>query len=112
MHGGEVFVPKIPSMRVSDLARALAPHLPQRAVGIRPGEKLHEVLLTEDEARSTYEFKDNYVITPTFSFWSGTDRPEIASGGTAVAEEFRYASNTNPLWLGEAELKALIGGAA
>src|SRR4029450_8679984 len=67
--GGEIFVPKIPSMRMVDLAKAMAPNLPHKIVGIRPGEKLHEVMVTEDDSRSTIELPDRYVIEPTFHWW-------------------------------------------
>ena len=70
MTGGEIFVPKIPSMRVVDLARCLAPDLPHRVVGIRPGEKLHEVLITEDDSRTTVALRDRYVIEPPFGLAS------------------------------------------
>jgi UDP-N-acetylglucosamine 4,6-dehydratase len=70
MEGGEIFVPKIPSMKITDLAEALAPDLPHRVVGIRPGEKLHESLITKDDARNTLELEDRYVIEPSFTFWS------------------------------------------
>ena len=69
MGGGEVFVPKIPSMRVTDIAEALAPDAEQRIIGIRPGEKLHEVLLTEDEARHALEVENGYVILPEHASW-------------------------------------------
>lgn len=107
MHGGEIFVPKIPSMRVTDLARALAPDLPHRVVGIRPGEKLHEVMITEDDARTTIELDDRYVIEPAFHFWV---RQHIdAAGARPVAEDFRYASHTNTQWLGVDNLRQMLG---
>ena len=96
MHGGEVFVPKIPSMRIVDLARAMAPDMAHKIVGIRPGEKLHEVMITEDDARSTVEMADRYVIQPSFGWWSGAN---TSHPGTMVAEDFRYASDTNHEWL-------------
>ena len=67
--GGDIFVPKIPSMRMTDLAKAMAPQLPHRIVGVRPGEKLHEVMVTEDDSRSTVELDDRYVIEPSFHWW-------------------------------------------
>ena len=95
--GGEIFVPKIPSMRMVDLAKAMAPHLPCKTVGIRPGEKLHEVMVTEDDSRSTVELADRYVIEPSFHWWS---RRSFAEDGAArVADGFRYASDTNTQWL-------------
>jgi UDP-N-acetylglucosamine 4,6-dehydratase/5-epimerase len=111
MHGGEVFVPKIPSMRVADLARAMAPALPHRNVGIRPGEKLHEVLLTEDEARSAFEYADSFIVAPAFVYWNDLAQPKIADGGTPVPESFRYASDTNVDWLDEKALVSLLGQA-
>ena len=88
MEGGEIFVPKIPSMKVVDLARILAPDLPHRVVGIRPGEKLHEVMITEYDARTTVELDDRYVITP--AFLDGVSKDYEALGGSQVAECFRY----------------------
>ena len=97
MHGGEIFVPKIPSLKVVDLARFMAPDLPTRTVGIRPGEKLHEVLITTDDARTTIELSDRYIIEPAFAFWSREHYEK--SGAKPVAEDFCYASNTNDRWL-------------
>jgi UDP-N-acetylglucosamine 4,6-dehydratase len=97
MHGGEIFVPKIPSMRVVDLARAIAPELPLRSVGIRPGEKLHEVMITEDDSRTTLDIGDRYVIEPAFAWWSR--EPYVNSGAKPVPDGFRYSSDTNREWL-------------
>jgi UDP-N-acetylglucosamine 4,6-dehydratase/5-epimerase len=104
MHGGEVFVPKLPSMRLIDLAAAIAPGCAVRTVGIRPGEKLHEVLMSEDEARQTLEFDDMYVIQPAFPWWNS----ERWSGGRTLPAEFRYASDTNKRWLTKPELLRMI----
>jgi UDP-N-acetylglucosamine 4,6-dehydratase len=101
MHGGEIFVPKIPSLKVVDLARFMAPDLPIRTVGIRPGEKLHEVLITTDDARTTIELDDRYVIEPAFAFWSREHYEK--TGARPVAEDFCYASNTNDRWLDREE---------
>ena len=107
MQGGEIYVPKLPSMRVIDLARSMAPDRPHRIVGIRPGEKLHEVMITEDDARSTVELEDRYVIQPQFDYWR--DRETVADlGGHPVAEGFRYTSETNDTWLDEASLASLL----
>ncbi len=106
MKGGEIFVPKIPSMRMVDLAQALAPHLPQRVIGIRPGEKLHEVMITEDDARMTLDCGDRYVITPSFPFWNGA--PYRDNGSKPVPEGFRYASDTNNEWLDAAGLQEML----
>jgi UDP-N-acetylglucosamine 4,6-dehydratase len=105
MHGGEIFVPKIGSMRIADLARAIAPHLPHEIVGIRPGEKLHEVLITEDDARSTWEFPDRYVISQAGSYCE----PFLEkSGATRVAEGFRYSSEQNAEWIDADTLLSLM----
>ncbi|MDY0873627.1 UDP-N-acetylglucosamine 4,6-dehydratase (inverting) [Dongia rigui] len=106
MRGGEIFVPKIPSMKVTDLANCLAPGIPHSIVGIRPGEKLHEVMITEDDSRSTVELEDRYVIEPVFTFWS---RRSFAQDGAAkVAEGFRFASDINTAWLDGAALKKML----
>jgi UDP-N-acetylglucosamine 4,6-dehydratase len=109
MMGGEIFVPKIPSMKVTALATALAPELPQVVVGIRPGEKLHEVMITEDDARSTFDLGDRYVIQPSIQLWQDDDRSGL---GTPVPEDFRYGSDNNDRWLGGEELLALVNGPA
>jgi UDP-N-acetylglucosamine 4,6-dehydratase/5-epimerase len=106
MRGGEIFVPKIPSMRIADIARAMAPNLSHRIVGIRPGEKLHETMITEDDARLTLDFDDRYIITPAFQFWS--DEPYRNGGAKLVAEGFRYSSDSNPEWLDEAEFRVML----
>ena len=109
MQGGEIFVPKIPSMRLVDLATAMAPTLPHRVVGIRPGEKLHEVMVTEDDARNTFDLGDCYVIEPAFYF--ATERKRVSNGVKPVAENFRYASETNTQWLDSAALRAILSQA-
>ena len=106
MRGGEIFVPKIPSMKVVDLAKAMAPDRSHRIIGIRPGEKIHEVLVTEDDARSTVEYADCYIIEPTMTFWSRDTH--TAEGARPVAEGFRYASDTNVDWLDAAALGTLL----
>ena len=110
MQGGEIFVPKIASMRMTDLAHCLAPDLPTRVVGIRPGEKLHEVMITEDDSRQTLELEDRYVIEPAFRWWQR--EPYLARGAKPVAEGFRFASDTNDDWLDEPRLKCLMEEAA
>lgn len=105
MIGGEIFIPKIPSMKITELAEAIAPGVPHEIVGIRPGEKLHEVMITEDDARSTVELADRYIIQPSFGFWSNQSCPE---GAKAVAENFRYSSDKNSDWMDAATLRALI----
>jgi UDP-N-acetylglucosamine 4,6-dehydratase/5-epimerase len=106
MQGGEIFVPKIPSMRVTDIATTLAPGLPHTIVGIRPGEKLHEVMITEDDSRQTVELEDRYVIEPVFSWWQ---REAYAKyGALSVPDGFRYASDTNSHWLTSGQLAELL----
>ncbi len=104
MRGGEIFVPKIPSMRVVDLATAIAPECEIEIVGIRPGEKLHEAMITEDDARHTVEFDTYYVIQPEFPWWSR----ESVKGGKSLPEGFKYTSDTNTEWLTVEELRALV----
>jgi UDP-N-acetylglucosamine 4,6-dehydratase len=105
MHGGEVFVPKIPSMRVVDLARAIAPEARIDIIGIRPGEKLHEVLISDDEARQTVELPDMYVVQPAESLWFGRD---WESKGKMLPDGFRFASNTNDRWLNVDQIRQII----
>ena len=104
MHGGEVFVPKIPSTRIIDLAKVIAPDADLEVVGIRPGEKLHEVLIHEDEARSTIELDDMFVVQPTATLWFGR---EWQDKGRSLPDGFRYGSDTNPAWLTIEEIRAL-----
>jgi len=104
MHGGEIFIPKIPSMKVTDLARAIGPECKTEIVGIRPGEKLHEAMITEDDARNTLEYDSYYVIQPEFSWWS----KEYATGGKLLDETFSYISNVNDQWLTVDELRDLV----
>jgi UDP-N-acetylglucosamine 4,6-dehydratase len=106
MRGGEIFVPKIPSMKVVDLATAMAPKLEQRIIGIRPGEKIHETLITDDDARSTIELDDRFVIEPSFAFWSRDT--QAYNRGAPVPESFRYTSDANGEWLGIEDLRRLI----
>jgi len=98
MQGGEVFVPKIPSMKVTDVAGVVAPECRTEIIGIRPGEKLHEVLVTQDDARHTAEFDRYYTIQPAAHWWD-KKRYLRESGGRAVAENFQYSSDTNPDWM-------------
>ncbi len=106
MQGGEVFVPKIPSMRVVDLAKAIAPGAELEFIGIRPGEKLHEVLISEDESRHTLELDEMFVVEPPGALWFGHSWEEE---GRRPDEGFRYASDTNQVWLSLDELQDLIG---
>lgn len=110
MKGGEVFVPKIPSVRITDLASAMAPDLPQEIIGIRPGEKLHEVMCPADDSYHTYEFDDYYVIAPSITFTSrNNDFAVNALGDTAVRVEhgFEYNSLNNRHFLSIEELKVM-----
>jgi UDP-N-acetylglucosamine 4,6-dehydratase/5-epimerase len=112
MHGGEIFVPKIPSARITDLAEAVGPALPHRLVGIRPGEKLHEVMCPADDAHLTLEFADHYVIQPSITFHAHPDYAENATGerGAVVGQDFEYSSNRNPHFLSVAEIRDLFAG--
>ncbi|MCL5966105.1 MAG: UDP-N-acetylglucosamine 4,6-dehydratase (inverting) [Deltaproteobacteria bacterium] len=106
MVGGELFVPKLPSMNIMDLAEAIAPGCSTRIVGIRPGEKLHEVMIPRDDARTTIEFGDHYIIQPDFPFWG---RRFSNNGGKPVAEDFEYNSGTNPWKLSIDRMRSMIG---
>jgi UDP-N-acetylglucosamine 4,6-dehydratase len=108
--GGEIFVPKIPSMSTANLARTMAPHLPHKVIGIRPGEKLHEIMIPEDDARTTIELDDRFAILPAHA--AKVTARYLASGGHLVPDGFNYASNTNPEQLTETALRQLIGMAA
>ncbi len=109
MQGGEIFIPKIPSMRIMDLAKAIAPKLPTKIVGIRPGEKLHEVMCPADLYYETLEFDDHFVIMPSTRFWADTDYTTNALGekGQPVADGFEYNSGTNPHFLTVEELREM-----
>lgn len=101
MHGGEIFVPKIPSMKITELAHALAPNLPHKTIGIRPGEKLHEIMCPADDSHLTLEFDDHYVIKPTIQFAKISDFSTNALGevGKSVSQGFEYNSGNNSEWL-------------
>lgn len=105
MRGGEVFIPKIPSMKVVDLAKAIAPEAEIEYIGIRPGEKLHEVLISEDEARHTLELEDMFVVEPTGALWFGH---EWRDEGKALEEGFRYTSDLNNAWLDLEEIQSIV----
>jgi len=105
MQGGEVFVPKIPSMKVVDLAKAVAPDAKVNIIGIRPGEKLHEVLISEDEARTVIDLDDMYVVQPAEALWFGH---AWSQKGSRIADEFRYASNSNTDWLSVDQIKEIV----
>ncbi|MAM33937.1 MAG: UDP-N-acetylglucosamine 4,6-dehydratase (inverting) [Micavibrio sp.] len=107
MVGGEVFVPKIPSMKMTDLASAMAPNLEQKIVGIRPGEKLHEIMVTSDDGRNTIELDDRYIIEPAFAFWKQHSKGNY-DGAKRTDPDFSFASNNNPEWLDENGLKEFL----
>ncbi|HYN37996.1 MAG TPA: polysaccharide biosynthesis protein, partial [Rhodospirillales bacterium] len=106
--GGELFVPKIPSMRMTELAARLAPGIPIRIVGIRPGEKLHEVLITAEEARSAVELKDRFIIRPTLQFWTDLEGEPDGPRGAPVAEDFVFSSDRNSDWLDADQLDEML----
>jgi UDP-N-acetylglucosamine 4,6-dehydratase len=102
MAGGEIFVPKIPSVRVVDLASAMAPEMPQKVVGIRPGEKIHEIMCPADDSHLTLEFHDHYVIRPTITFADSGNQftpNRIGEEGVPVARGFEYNSGRNKRFL-------------
>lgn len=105
MAGGEIYVPKIPSTTIMDLAKAIAPECETTIVGIRPGEKLHECMITEDDARYTWDCEGHYVIEPAFHWWNSDLH---ISGGKRVEEGFRYSSDKNSLWLSVEQLRDLV----
>jgi len=108
MQGGEVFVPKIPSMNIMDLAHAIAPDCKTEIVGIRPGEKMHEVMVPEDDARHTIEYEDSYVILPSFHDWD-SDAYTKQNGGKLCPDGFRYSSDTNSQWVTVEQLHKMVG---
>jgi UDP-N-acetylglucosamine 4,6-dehydratase len=104
MHGGEIFVPKIPSMRLLDLAETIAPGCAVETIGIRPGEKLHEVLVSDDESRNTLETDEMFIIQPAHSWW----KSENWVHARKLPDGFRYSSDTNERWLTRRELEELV----
>ncbi len=104
MKGGEIFVPKIPSMKIIDLAEAIAPDAKMEVIGVRPGEKLHEILLSSEEASHSKEFENHFVIEPRFSFW----RPENYENGNKLLDGFQYSSDNNKQWLNKEQLKEIL----
>lgn len=107
MQGGEIFIPKIPSMRVTDLAEAIAPHVPQKVIGIRPGEKLHEVMCPADLYYDTIEFEDHFVIRPSTDSEIDYTTNALGEKGKPVADGFDYNSGTNPHFLTVEELREM-----
>jgi len=111
MQGGEIFVPKIPSMNMVELAKAMAPDLPQKIIGIRPGEKLHEIMCPADDSHLTLEFDDHYLIQPTITFAFQTDYRlnNIGEKGTPVQQGFEYNSGNNDDWLTHEQFLNMAG---
>ena len=107
MHGGELFVPKIPSMNIMDLAKAIAPEAKTEIIGIRPGEKIHEVMISSDDALNTLEFDSHYVIQPAHPWWDNLKYIKI-KGGKEVENDFVYSSDNNSDWLSVDKLKQYI----
>ena len=105
MIGGEIFIPKIPSMKIEELVKSIAPEIPVKIIGIRPGEKLHEVMITEDDAPYTYSLDDRYVILPAFDLWG---RGAFSDPATKVVDRFRYSSDTNPEFLTVKHMRKLL----
>lgn len=110
MHGGEIFVPKIPSSNIIDLAKAINPTLSIKIVGIRPGEKLHEIMCPADDSHLTIEFEDHYVIQPTILFTTPVDylKNKIGENGKPVCQGFEYSSGNNPVFLTVDQIKELV----
>lgn len=107
MEGGEIFVPKIPSVSIMDIAKAVAPECKTKIIGVRPGEKMHECMIPADEARMTLEFDDHYIVQPSARPWSKAE-PSYVASGKRCADGFCYASDNNPHWLSVEELRATI----
>lgn len=105
MQGGELYVPRIPSMHILDLVEAVAPDAPTHEIGIRPGEKLHEEMIAPDDSRRTIRFADRYVVQPTIATWGYTSPP----GGEEVPDGFTYRSDGNDQWLTVAQLREMLG---
>jgi UDP-N-acetylglucosamine 4,6-dehydratase len=104
--GGEIFVSKIPSYNVADLARAMAPNVTLKEVGIREGEKLHEIMVTPEDSKLTYDYGSHYIIYPHMEWWSKEKR--FTPGGSLVKEGFSYASNTNDMWLDVDRMREML----
>jgi len=104
MKGGEIFVPKMPSMKITSLAKLIAPEAKIKFIGIRPGEKINEVLITPEEARHARAFEDRFIIEPEFSFW---DRNNFQSGNR-LPEGFKYSSDNNKEWLSEEQMREIL----
>tara|TARA_Y100000310_G_C20681023_1_gene815938 strand:+ start:2195 stop:3040 length:846 start_codon:yes stop_codon:yes gene_type:complete len=105
MEGGEIFVPKLPSMGIVEVARCLAPDLPHKVMGIRAGEKLHEILVTSEDAQHTIELTDRYIVLPQHAFWEERDNHVTAP---LVSQDFQYTSDKNPEWLTDDNLREML----
>ena len=111
MHGGEIFIPKIPSMKIIDLARVMAPKLKRKIIGIRAGEKLHEIMISSDDSHLTYEFKDYYIIAPSIKFWDKEldySQNNLKEKAKKVKDGFSYSSCNNNLWASDEEILKII----
>ena len=106
MHGGEIYVKKIPSMNIVDIAKAIAPHAEQKIIGIRPGEKIHEQMIGYEDADHTYEYKDYYKVLPAINNWS-KDSLRIKDG-EKVKHDFSYSSDNNEEWMDAKMLNNLL----
>ncbi len=104
MKGGEIFVPKISSMKIVDLAEVIAPEAKKKIIGIRPGEKLHEILITEEEAKHSREFNEYFIIEPEFSFWDDSNFKD----GKPLPEGFQYTSDTNNQWIAKEQMMGIL----
>ncbi|MBU6389803.1 polysaccharide biosynthesis protein, partial [Patescibacteria group bacterium] len=104
--GGEIYVAKIPSYKITDLAKALLPTATLKEVGIREGEKLHETMITEDDARTVYDYGDHYIIYPQADWWH--KETDFKEGGKSVKDNFRYSSDTNTEWLDSKRIAQLL----
>ena len=104
--GGEIYVSKIPSYKITDLAKAIHPKAKLKEVGIREGEKLHEVMITEEDSRLTYDYGGHYIIYPNFDWWN--TKKHMKRGGKKVKEGFRYSSDTNAKWLKGKDLEKAL----
>lgn len=104
--GGEIYISKIPSFKITDLANAMAPMLPTKEIGIREGEKIHEVMITMDDSRNTYEYENHYIIYPNFEWWDFNEH--FTPGGTLIERGFEYSSGKNVQWLNPEQLHERI----
>ena len=110
MYGGEIFIPKIPSSTIMGIVQAIAPNYKVEIIGIRPGEKLHEVMCATNDARLILEFVDHYVIKPSisFNFHANYEKNALKEAGTSVPIDFEYSSETNPYFLGVEEIREMV----